>query len=113
METRQACDSIRFDEDIKLTSMLSDQEFILEAGSEGIVDLRGNVRITTGELRGKILPRGMFDFEMKGVNNENLAKLILRKLKRELPDFDDYLEGYELKDNEIEDEIWEVLSDYL
>lgn len=49
METRKACDSIRFDEDIKLTSMLSDQEFTLEAGSEGIVDLRGNVRITTGD----------------------------------------------------------------
>lgn len=109
----KACDEVTFQEDIELVSMLGDEKTILKSGSKGIVTLRGNIVISSGELRGKILPQSMFEFEADGVNTNNLAKMILTKMKRNLPDFEGYMGDWDLEDSNITDEIWEVLSDYL
>lgn len=112
-ENYKACEEIIFEEDMDLVSMLSDTKVLLPKGSKGIVTLKGNVVIKSGELYGKILPQSMFEWSVKGIDTDNLSAMILSRLKYKLPDFKDYMEGYELEDSDITDEIWEVLSDYL
>jgi len=109
----KVCQTITFDKDVELVSMLGEDKVVLPAGSQGIIDKRGNVRITSRELYGKILPQSMFNFEIVGTDDENLCDIVVDRLINRLPDFKNYLDDYDVTKKEVAEEIWESIIDFL
>ena len=113
-EIRKICDLINFSEDIPLVNALNkDNVETLGKGTECIVCSRGNVMINEGKLRGKIMPRTMFDFEVEGINTDNLLNMLVDEMINKLPYFDEYMEGYEVTKKDIVDELSWKLSDFI
>ena len=92
-------------------AVLSGTEIAVNTPFRAMVDSRRRLRGMDGGMQGKILPPQP-DLTLDGYNCENLAKEVLRMLKREY-DFRDHLEGYELTEQEVIDAIADVLSDIL
>ena len=69
--------------------------------------------INEGKLRGKIMPKTMFDFEVEGINTDNLLYMLVDEMINKLPYFDEYMEGYEVTKKEIVDELSWKLSDFI
>jgi len=112
-KTYKACSRIEFEGDIELKSCFTDDVDILKSGTECIVTSRGNVVINGGKLYGKIMPQSMFDFEVDGVDYDNLATILFDKLKCELPYFEEYLDGYSIDKKELIESLSDRISDYL
>jgi len=108
----KACGKIQFGKDYFMNNGFGETKKILSTDI-GIITANGNVVVQTGELKGKILPASIGDFEIEGVDTEVLSVLVLEKLKNTLPRFSEYLDENKVKEDDLLDNLWDILSDYL
>jgi len=103
---------VEMQQDFEVSNMSKEKLTVLK-GTKGRVNSRGNVKLLEGELRGKLLPRTMFDFEVEGIDFNQLSQLIFQRLDYYLPSFDEYMDDYEIEKKDVINEIEAMLYDEL
>lgn len=83
----------------------SDEEPIkVKAGSKAVVNANGYIEHTTGAARGKIQMLNEENFKIKGYDVENIAKMILDRLKYAC-EFETVMEDYDLEEKYVLEQI--------
>lgn len=97
-------------EDFTIEGFLGGSSKQIKKGDEGFIDSEGLLHYTTGEAHGCI--QKVTDVELEGYATDNIAKLIFEHISHRFG-FKEFLEGYEIEDSQVIDEIEYILSEIL
>ena len=101
---------IKFEDDIKVKSILSEDKLHIKKGDKAIV-IKNGFKIINGEARGKTINFDRNE-QIKGCDYKNISKLIYRRLDA-MYGVGIYLDNEEIEIDDFLEEVIDVLIDFL
>ena len=112
MEKYKIGQEIIIDKDKKIESVLGNTVIDVKKGDKALIT-RNSIKFLTGEARGKIM---LLEKEkIEGFDMDNIIKRIAKNVYYELGQyvFDEFLEEMDLSLKDVEDSIYEELSQFI
>ena len=98
--------------DFDVEGFFGEEPIKVKKGSKAFISADGFLHHTTGAARGKIQKLSEEAFEIKGYDHENIALMVLDRLKLYFP-MNDFMEDYDVSEKEMLEQIEDVLVEIL
>lgn len=102
---------ITISEDFEIESVFQTKTIKVKKGDKAFIDSHGLAHYTSGEAQGMIQGLGG-KVKIEGYDHENISKIIVKKLMNTFY-LQDFLEGYDITEQDFTEKIEDVLSDIL
>lgn len=99
-------------EDFNVEGLFGKQTINVKKESKAFISSDGFLHYTTGAARGKIQKLSEEVFEVKGYDHENIAVMVLDRLKLYFH-INEFIEDYDISEKEMLEQIEDVLTEIL
>ncbi len=98
--------------DFDVEGFFDEEPIKVKKGSKAFISADGFLHHTTGAARGKIQKLSEEAFEVKGYDHENIAVMVLDRLKLYFP-INEFIDDYDVSEKEMLDQIEDTLREIL